>query len=77
MNAYIYLNNQISDHFITTFIAHSETISQRLLKNIQQEHRFRTLNTLTVNEHTAENEIVPLQRYSLSCADTFHFYSLR
>ena len=38
-----------------------------------EEHRFRTLNTLTVNEKTTENEIVSLQHYSLSCIDTFHF----
>ena len=27
-----------------------EKTSQKILKNIQQEHRFRNLNTLTVNE---------------------------
>ena len=27
-----------------------EKTSQKILKNIQQEHRFRKLNTLTVNE---------------------------
>ena len=44
---------------------------QMILKNIQQEHRFRKSNTLTVNE-TAENEIVPLQHCSFNHIDTFH-----
>ena len=42
------------------------------LKKIQQEHRFRKLNTLTVNETQLKNEIVPLQHYSFSRIDTFH-----
>ena len=51
MNTYRYSNNQIANHFITTFITHNEiNIPEITEKNIQQEHRFITLNALTVNE---------------------------
>ena len=34
----------------TTFITHSGKYPQKIPKSIQQEHRLRKLNTLTVNE---------------------------
>ena len=74
MNTYRYLNNQIANYFINNIYYSQWKIPQKILKNIHQEHRFRKLNTLTVNEKkTAENEIVPLQHYSLNRMDTFHF----
>ena len=49
-NNYRYLNNQIADYFMNNIYYSQWKTSQKILKNIQQEHRFRKLNTLTVNE---------------------------
>ena len=43
-------NNQIADYFMNNIYYSQWKTSQKILKNIQQEHRFRKLNTLTVNE---------------------------
>ena len=50
MNNYIYLNNQIADYFMNNTYYSQWKTSQKILKNTRQEHRFRKLNTLTVNE---------------------------
>ena len=39
-----------SQLFMNNIITHSGKHHKNILKNIQQEHRFRKLNTLTVNE---------------------------
>ena len=49
-NNYRYLNNQIADYFMNNIYYSQWKTSQKILKNTQQEHRFRKLNTLTVNE---------------------------
>ena len=50
MNHYRYLNNQIANCFMNNTYYSQWKTSQNILKNIQQEHRFRKSNTLTVNE---------------------------
>ena len=67
-----YEESQIADYFMNNIYYPQWKTSQKILENIQQEHRFKKLNTLTVNEKPAENEIIPLQHYSFSRIDTFH-----
>ena len=50
MNNYKYLNNRIANRFMNNTYYSQWKTSQNILKNIQQEHRFRKLNTLAVNE---------------------------
>ena len=49
-----------------------EKIHKNILKNIKQEHRFRNLNTLTVNETQLKMKQFPFNICSFNHTDTFH-----
>ena len=72
INHYRYLNNQIANRFMNNTYYSQWKPSQNILKNLQQEHRFRKSNTLTVNGTQLKTKQFPFNIVHLITFDAFH-----